>query len=121
MKIYPEFQKSTEIGTFDLQYMALGLGGEVGEVQNEIKKYIRDDKSIMTPNRKKKIMTELGDTMWYLTGICRRLGCSLNNILEMNMEKLSKNKKIETKEKPKIVNIVNSFANHNPNMMESEF
>jgi hypothetical protein len=49
------------------------------------------------------------------------LGCSLNNILEMNMEKLSKNKKIETKEKPKIVNIVNSFANHNPNMMESEF
>lgn len=87
---YTLVQKNTEIKQFDIQYMALGLGGEVGEVQNEIKKLFRDDDNILNYNRKMKIMSELGDTMWYLTGLCRRIGCTVEDILKMSIEKVSK-------------------------------
>lgn len=65
---YQEFQNNTEIKEFDIQYMALGLGGEVGEVQ-KLKKLFRDDNGRMSNSRKEKLITELGDVMWYLTGI----------------------------------------------------
>ena len=51
---YHYIQNSTEQKDFSIQYMALGLGGEVGEVQNEIKKLQRDDNNILTNQRKKK-------------------------------------------------------------------
>ena len=65
--------------------MGLGIGGEVGEVLNEIKKLERDDNNILTKERKLKIMTELGDVMWYLSGICSRIDCSIEDIVKNNM------------------------------------
>lgn len=89
---YQAFQKSTEIkNTFSIQYMALGLGGEVGEVQNEIKKLERDDDNKLTIDRRNKIINELGDVMWYLTGICNRINCCIDDILKTNISKI-KNK-----------------------------
>jgi len=88
MDEYSEFQKKTQYEKFDLKYMALGLCGEVGEVANEIKKLERDDKNILTKERKNKIILELGDTMWYFTGICNSLGISLKEVMKKNMEKL---------------------------------
>ena len=88
MENYQQFQKSTEKATFDLKYMALGIGGEVGEVLNEIKKLERDDNNILKEERRHKIMTELGDVMWYLSGICSRLNCSIEDIINNNIEKL---------------------------------
>ena len=88
MEKYQTFQKSTEKKPFDLKYMALGLGGEVGEVLNEIKKLERDDNNVLNPDRKEKIILELGDVMWYLSGICNKLGCKLEDVLEKNIEKL---------------------------------
>ena len=86
---YQKFQKNTEVkDNFDLKYMALGLGGEVGEVQNEIKKLERDDNNILSNDRRKKIINELGDVMWYLTGICSRINCSIDDILKANINKL---------------------------------
>tara|TARA_X000000950_G_C13417559_1_gene458805 strand:- start:133 stop:471 length:339 start_codon:yes stop_codon:yes gene_type:complete len=86
---YELFQKSTEKREFDIKYFALGIGGEVGEVQNEIKKLERDDNNILTKERKDKIIRELGDAMWYITGLCRKIDCDLEIILEKNIEKLS--------------------------------
>jgi hypothetical protein len=63
--------------------MALGLGKKV---LNEINKLIYN---IITPERKQKIILELGDTMWYLQGICNRLECSIETILHANMTKLA--------------------------------
>ena len=57
MENYQQFQKSTEKREFDLKYMAIGMGGEVGEVLNEIKKLERDDNNILTEPRNIKIMT----------------------------------------------------------------
>ena len=88
---YTKFQKSTEIkNEFSLQYMAIGLGGEIGEVLNEIKKLERDDNKVLSNVRREKIITELGDVMWYLTGICNRLNCSIEDVLKNNIEKLTK-------------------------------
>ena len=86
---YHEFQKKTQKKNFDLKYLALGLGGEVGEVQNEIKKLERDDNNNLTDIRKHKILLELGDTMWYLTGILNQLDTTIDEILELNIQKLN--------------------------------
>ena len=88
---YTKFQKSTEIkNTFSLQYMAIGIAGEIGEVLNEIKKLERDDNNVLANPRREKIITELGDVMWYFTGICNRLNCSIEDVLKNNIEKLTK-------------------------------
>lgn len=85
---YQKFQKSTEQKEFDLKYMCIGLSGEVGEVCNEIKKLERDDNNKLTEKRKLKITEELGDTMWYLTGILNRLNLKIDDILQNNINKL---------------------------------
>ena len=87
---YQSFQKKTQKKDFDLKYLALGLGGEVGEVQNEIKKLERDDDNNLTKERKQKILNELGDVMWYLSGILDQLDTTIDEILELNIQKLTK-------------------------------
>ena len=86
---YKQFQQNTQIKEFDIKYMALGLGGEIGEVQNEIKKMERDDNNILTEQRRHKIITEMGDVMWYLTGLCNQLNCSIEDVINNNINKLS--------------------------------
>ena len=89
---YIQFQTATEIkSNFDLKYMAIGLAGEVGEVLNEIKKLERDDNNHLTGKRRESIKKELGDVMWYFTGICTRLNLTIEDVLLGNIEKL-KNK-----------------------------
>jgi NTP pyrophosphatase (non-canonical NTP hydrolase) len=88
MDKYQEFQNLTQQKDFDLKYLALGLGGEVGEVLNEIKKLERDDDNILSNERKDKIILELGDIMWYMQGIFNKLDISLEEVLIKNMEKL---------------------------------
>lgn len=88
MEEYMKFQKSTEIKELDLKYMALGLGGEVGEVLNEIKKLERDDNNIMTPQRKQKIIEEMGDVLWYMSAICNRINTNFHELVKNNADKL---------------------------------
>ena len=90
IKEYHEFQKETEVcDKFDLKYMAIGLAGEVGEVLNEIKKIERDDNNVITPDRKLKLKNELGDVLWYFTGICNRLDYKIDDVLLGNQNKIS--------------------------------
>ena len=87
---YKEKQKSSELKKFDINYYAIGLGGEVGEVLNEIKKLHRDDNDILTEYRKNNIISELGDCMWYIQGICNNLDIKLEDVLNKNINKISK-------------------------------
>jgi len=90
---YAIFQKNTEKNkNFNLQYMAIGLGGEVGEVLNEIKKYERDDNNILSTIRRKKIINEMGDVLWYFQGLCNRLNISILDVMENNIEKIENRK-----------------------------
>lgn len=64
----------------------LGLSGEVGEFNDLIKKAIFHEKPIDIQHAKK----ELGDVMWYVALMCTAFGWDLDEILQMNIDKLSK-------------------------------
>lgn len=64
----------------------LGLSGEVGEFNDLIKKFIFHEKEFNEQHLKK----ELGDVCWYIALACDAFGWKLEDIMRMNIEKLSK-------------------------------
>lgn len=73
----------TELGVKAINY-ALGLAGESGEVCDELKKVLFHDK----PLNEKTILKECGDVLWYLTRLLVSLGYSLEDCMELNVNKL---------------------------------
>jgi len=71
-------------------YTALGLNGEAGEVAESIKKIYRDGGGVFTSERKRAILLECGDVLWYLACLTRELNTDLQEVAEMNLEKLGK-------------------------------
>ncbi len=67
-----------------LQYTALGLAGEAGEVANKVKKVLRGDGAIDT----KAVQGELGDVLWYISNLATELGIKLDDIANDNLAKL---------------------------------
>lgn len=63
-----------------------GLSGEVGELTDMVKKWIFHEKELDEDHAKK----ELGDVMWYIAMICESFGWSLDEIMQMNIDKLKK-------------------------------
>ena len=68
---------------------ALGLTGEAGELADKIKKVYRDKCGVFKQEEREAIAKELGDVLWYLTRLGATLGFSLEQIAEMNIEKLA--------------------------------
>lgn len=75
-----------------LQYVVLGLNGEAGEVAEQIKKAMRNDGGELTPERIDSLKKEAGDVLWYLTRLAAELNTSLEEIAQINVEKLYKRK-----------------------------
>lgn len=69
------------VGVFN---SCLGLSGEVGEFNDMIKKWIFHEKPINFEHAKK----EAGDICWYLAMLCESFGWSLDDIMQMNIDKL---------------------------------
>ena len=67
----------------DALYLALGLGGEVGEVLEKIKKEIRD--GIF---EKKALQKELGDVLWYLSQLSYAYDFDFEDVAKANLSKL---------------------------------
>lgn len=63
-----------------------GLSGEAGELTDMIKKWIFHNKPLDITHAQK----ELGDVMWYAAMICESFGWSLDEIMQMNIDKLKK-------------------------------
>jgi len=79
--IYPEDQA--------LEYLALGLNGEAGEVAEKIKKYIRGDNTkLETGAGEEQLARELGDVLWYLTRLVDELDADMGDVAETNLDKL---------------------------------
>lgn len=74
----------------DLTYLGLGLVGEAGEVAEQIKKFLRDDKGTMTDARREKIIAELGDVLWYLSMLAGAVESDLEEVAETNLAKLAR-------------------------------
>ncbi|MDC8802776.1 nucleoside triphosphate pyrophosphohydrolase family protein [Halomonas pacifica] len=62
----------------DITPVLLGLFGEVGSVMSASKKLHRE-KSAYT-GYQRNVEEELGDTLWYITALCRRLSINLSDI-----------------------------------------
>jgi NTP pyrophosphatase (non-canonical NTP hydrolase) len=66
----------------------LGLVGETGEIAEKFKKIYRDKNGEFGPNELQEVTKELGDIMWYISVVCTYLGISLQDVAELNIEKL---------------------------------
>jgi len=64
----------------------LGLAGEVGALTAEFKKQQRAD-GVHYTGFDEAIATELGDILWYLAALARRVGISLDEIARRNLAK----------------------------------
>lgn len=85
---YQQLALETAIYPQPIIYTALGLCGEAGEVADKVKKVLRDNNSEFTDDRKHAIVMELGDVLWYCATLSNDLGYTLDEIAEMNYEKL---------------------------------
>lgn len=68
--------------------MGLGIGGEAGEVQEHLKKYLRDGHL-----DKEELKKELGDALYYLVRIARQFGFEPSEVIRANVEKLESRRK----------------------------
>ncbi len=66
----------------------LGLVGETGEIAEKFKKIYRDKDGILSTEDKKEMVKELGDILWYISVVCTYLDISLQEVAELNIEKL---------------------------------
>jgi NTP pyrophosphatase (non-canonical NTP hydrolase) len=82
------YRKSLKTQVGRINYAALGLNGEAGEVANNIKKITRDAKGQMTKEIRARIEDELGDCLWYVSAMCVELKVDLDTIAESNLAKL---------------------------------
>ena len=66
----------------------MGLGAEAGEFTEIVKKIIFQGKPVNDDNMF-HLKRELGDIMWYVAQACMALDVSIDDIIAMNVEKLS--------------------------------
>ncbi len=78
--IYPEESR--------IVYPTLGLTGEAGEVADKVKKVIRDGHREFTDEKKREIMKEIGDVLWYCATLSHDLGFDLEEVARTNVDKL---------------------------------
>ena len=78
--IYPENRR--------IIYPTLGLTGEAGEVADKVKKVIRDGHEEFSDEKRLEIVKEIGDVLWYCATLSRDLGYELDDVAQMNVDKL---------------------------------
>ena len=89
-------------------YMSLGLVSEVGELAGKVAKAVRKEEIMLEQNDiyngshpandageelHKGLIGELGDVLWFVSGICNVLGIPLEDVAEANLAKLAERKK----------------------------
>ena len=75
-----------------LLYTVLGLNGEAGELAEKLKKILRDKGGELSEEDRAEVAKELGDVLWYVTGICYELDIPLEEVARMNIDKLNSRK-----------------------------
>ena len=66
---------------------AVGMSAEAGEFTEVVKKIVFQGKE-PTEENLFHLKRELGDVMWYVMQACMGLGVDLNEVIEMNIDKL---------------------------------
>lgn len=73
-------------------YPTLGLSGEAGEIAEKVKKIIRDENGIISEDKKQELAKELGDVLWYISQLASEFKLSLDDVANLNIEKLQSRK-----------------------------
>lgn len=90
-KEYQEQAGTTAIYTADtaIQYLALGLASEAGEVAGKVKKVLRDKDGQFDADDIGNLLKEAGDCLWYIAMLCDELGVDMGYIASDNLTKLA--------------------------------
>jgi len=78
---------------YDILAAAMGLGGEAGEVVDEVKKIAFHDHQLheldqMSQDRRENLVLELGDTFFYAFALTKALGLTFEDVVSLNKRKL---------------------------------
>lgn len=92
----------------NFSYMFLNLVGEVGEFASKVAKHIRKEEATIGEGIPNGLFTSLdgedfdsandalkkeaGDILWQLAGLCHTMGWSLENVAQVNLDKLAARK-----------------------------
>ncbi|MGZ4736232.1 MAG: MazG nucleotide pyrophosphohydrolase domain-containing protein [Acidimicrobiia bacterium] len=82
----PAEHRHSDRSTDALVIPLLGIGGELGTLQAEYKKFLRDGDSYRP--FVKHIQEELGDILWYVSNLASKFGLDLETIASQNLEKV---------------------------------
>lgn len=79
-------------------YMLMGLVGEVGELFSKLAKGMRKEKTEFINNNLVNgfteqeihdLKSEVGDCAWFIAGICKTMGWTLEEVFQENLDKLA--------------------------------
>jgi len=76
----------------DKTIWAMGISGEAGEVLEKWKKIVAYKDGIITDEDIAEIKKELGDVLWYVALLAHSLELDLDDVVELNVEKLASRK-----------------------------
>lgn len=95
---YQEFSRSTAIYPKEraMEYLTCGLASEVGEYLGKWKKIIRDRNGEVDTMEAYKLALEAGDILWYVARICDEQEWDLQDVIDLNVEKLTERKEKNT-------------------------
>lgn len=93
----------------NFSYMFLNLVGEVGEFASKVAKAIRKGQAQICKSKlsrigdtdtlviqEEELKKEAGDILWQLSGLCSVMGWSLEEIAQINLDKLAARKAVGT-------------------------
>lgn len=87
---YDAFVHSIAVGPARcFSYCGHGLAEEAGEVNGKIKRHFRGDGNFDNPKNREAALLECGDTLWYLTALAQAIGSNLQEIVDLNIKKLT--------------------------------
>lgn len=66
-------------------HMAVGISGEAGELLDAVKRAVIYRK----PLDRENVIEEIGDLLFYITGLCQGYGITIDECKEANIQKLS--------------------------------
>ena len=110
LKEYQDKAMTTCMESCDnFSYMMMNLVGEIGEFASKVAKDIRRGNAYISggsdlyyndfpelSQHEVELMKEAGDILWQLSGLCKVMGWSLEDVAQMNLDKLAARKAVGT-------------------------
>lgn len=97
VKEYEDFMSTSKVyDCLPIVYPILGMNGEAGEAAEKVKKCLRDNNGVFGEQIKVDIMRELADVLWYIWATADDMGYTLEDVMEIGMEKVEKRQNTNT-------------------------